>query len=365
MNDTAKDYLGQDDRKFRILPKEADFAPINARDQVIEDNDLDLGARLMFVRILDLSTRENVRERYGAVCISQQKLADKFGVSLRTIWNWKQQLLQKGVIWMTAKFMPNAWPMDVYHVTELDPRGQTEGKTTQDGMWGNGKRRQGPDRLGMGAREPGQTIIPGTGARGSRFHSETGFQKSEKSSFLPTIAAGNRNQLPASAETGCDSEPQPIAAGNSNVLPLGAETGCDSEPKQVATGSRNPLPRGAETGCEHIQSKVSVSSVIRVGEEVLPTQKQFQDWLKSLDGLFPSRLRLLETTLSKKLALAQSMVAKAEWKKRLKIVQDRLLGGPVEDETPKPTRSIKPATPRMPIQKSKQLWEKARRESRI
>ncbi|HEX3626676.1 MAG TPA: hypothetical protein VH280_14780 [Verrucomicrobiae bacterium] len=358
MNDVAREYLGQD--------RDQDFAPINARDRVIEDNDIDLGARLMFVRILDLSTRDGVRDHYGAVTISQQKLADKFGVSLRTIWNWKQQLVAKGVVWMGHKYMPNAWPMDTYHVTELDPPGKTEGRTTGEGMWGNGKRRQAPDRIGLGAREPGQTIIPGTGARGNRLHSETGFQTAEKSSFLPTIAAPDRNPLPAPAATHFHSEPQPIAAGSRNPLPLGAETGCDSEPKQVATESRNPLPLPAETGCEHKKSKSVVNSISRVGEEALPTEKQFQDWLKSLEGAYRSELRRLETTYVKKLALAKSTEAKTEWKRRLTIVQDRLLGGPVEDKpatSPKPVRAER--KPTMSFEAQKKAWEKAKADSRL
>lgn len=361
MNDTASEYLGEDRKKaVRILPNEPDFAPINARDQVIEDNSLDLGARLMFVRILDLSTRENVREHYGAICISQQKLADKFNVSLRTIWNWKQQLLAKGVIWMSSKFMPNAWPMDIYHLTRLDPPGPTEGRTTLDGMWGNGKRRQRPEQVGLGAREPGQRMIPGTGARGNRLHSETGFQNPEKSSFLPANAAPNRNPLPASAETGCQPEPKQVAAQSRNTLRRGAETGCEPEPKQVATGSRNGLPLAAETGCEHKKAKSVVKSNFRVGEEPLPPQKQFEAWIRSLDGMYPSALRLLERTFTKKLALAQSAEAKAEWKRRLKIVQERLIGGPVPDETAKPIHVEAKPKPTMKPEDQKRAWEHAK-----
>ncbi|HEV2329422.1 MAG TPA: hypothetical protein VGY56_11615 [Verrucomicrobiae bacterium] len=63
MNDIAREYLptngndnGDHKKAFRILPNDQpDFAPINARDRVIEDNGLHPGARLMFVRILDLS----------------------------------------------------------------------------------------------------------------------------------------------------------------------------------------------------------------------------------------------------------------------------------------------------------------------
>ena len=254
----------RDHKAFQVVAAEPDYAPINARDQVIEDNDLDIGARLMFVRILDLSTRPGDRDDYGVITISQNKLAHKFGVSLRTIWNWKQQLMSKGVIWMTKQFMPNAWPMDTYHITALDPQGQTEGRTTKDGMWGNGARRQSPDRMGLGARQPGQTIIPGTGVRSNQLRVATGFHDDKKSSFLPANATADRNELPATAETGCEPEPQPIATGSRNPLRLGAETGCEPEPKQVATVGRNPLRLSAETGCELKKSKAVGNSIPKV-----------------------------------------------------------------------------------------------------
>lgn len=352
MKDGAREYLDQ---------PEPDYGPINARDRVIEDNDIDLGARLMFVRILDLSTRDGVRDHYGVVTISQQKLADKFGVSLRTIWNWKMQLVKKGVVWMGHKFMPNAWPMDTYHITELSPPGKTEGRTTGEGMWGNGKRRQAPDRIGLGAREPGQTIIPGTGARAASnvLHSETGFQTPEKSSFLPAIAAADRNPLPAAAATDCHSEPQPVAAGSRNSLPLGAATGCDSEPKRVATGSRNRLPVGAETGCEHKKSQSVGNSVSKVGEEALPTEKRFQDWLEGLPR-FSSELRKLETDLTIEYRKAKTPERRRDLIRRIHAVKSKLLGSPVEDKAPEPKPVRTEPKPTMSSEQQKAAWEKAK-----
>lgn len=92
--------------------------------------------------------------------------------------------------------------------------------------------------------------------------------------------------------------------------------------------------------------------------EALPTEKQFQDWLKSLDGQFPSRLRDLEKAFTKKLALAQSPEARTEWNKRLAVVRDRLLGGPVQDKPqPKPVRADQ--KPALSFEQQKKAWEKA------
>lgn len=366
MNDVAKEYLPANgnghEKAFRIVRNDQpDYGPIEARDQVIEDNDLDLGARLMFVRIMDLSTRQGANDSYGVVTISQQKLSEKFGVSLRTIWNWKRQLLLKGVIWMSRKFMPNAWPMDTYHITKLDPPGRTEDKTTAEGMWGNGGRRQGPDQPGRGAREPGQRIIPGTGVRSNRFHSATGFQTSTKSSFLPTNASGNGNGLPVPVATNCHGEQQPIAAGSSNPLPLGAETGCEPERQPIATGSRNGLPLPAEMDCEHISPKSPVKSDFKVGEDLPTPEKQFQDWLKTLPGMFPSKLRRLESELIAKEKKATSREARQEWGRRIAAVRVQLHGGPVQDKARASTKSVRvEPKPTMTFEQQQAAWKKAK-----
>ncbi len=249
MNDSRSEYLeGRPKKSFQVVAAEPDYAPINARDRVIEDNTLDLGARLMFVRLLDLSTRSGDNDHYGCITISQNKLAHKFDVSLRTIWSWKQQLLARGVIWMSRQFMPNAWPMDTYHVAELDPPGKTEGRTTKEGMWGNGARRPGLDQVSPGARR-------------NLLHSEVDFRVAEKSSFLPTNAAPSSNPLPLSVATHCDGEPQPVATPSSNPLRRGTAASCEPPSQPTATGSSSPLRLATETGCELKKSKSAGSSI--------------------------------------------------------------------------------------------------------
>lgn len=368
MNSTATEYLphdGKGHKKIFNLEPIQDYAPINARDRVIEDNSLALGARLMFVRILDLSTRENVRLHYGAVTISQNKLAHKFNVSLRTIWNWKSQLVSKGVIWMTSQFMPNAWPMDTYHVTELDPRGQTEGRTSVEGMWGNGTRQQRPERIGLGAREPGQAIIPGTGARSNQLRVATDFQPGEKSSFLPTNASPDRNPLPATAETGCHCPPKPVATARRNGLRRGAETSCEPPPKPVAAGSRNPLRRGTEVGCEHRKSKDVVRSNSIVGGA--PPDLALEEWIKGLKNrkpqLLPRELQDIKTKLKEDRRKTSGVQARLFICAKIKAV-DELMYGPTppgepadRQQGPKPTRLVK--GPAMSPEQMKRHWVKA------
>ena len=209
--------------KFRIEPTGPDFTTLilQARDEVIDDPEISHGAARMFVKILDLSVRQGskgVEQPPGVVTVSQTKLHTWFGVSLRTIWNWKLELLEKGVVWMTSQPMPNAWPIDTYHITHLHGRKHSGDKTTAEGLWGNGARQSRPETNGMGARQPGQIQIPGTGVRSNPLRVATGFQLPEKSPILPAIATPRRNQLPACPETSCEPPPKPVATGRRNRL---------------------------------------------------------------------------------------------------------------------------------------------------
>ncbi|MDE2100714.1 MAG: hypothetical protein KGL39_25945, partial [Patescibacteria group bacterium] len=68
--------------------------------------------------------------------------------------------------------------------------------------------------------------------------------------------------------------------------------------------------------------------------EALPTEKQEEAWIKSLERMYPRELSDLERLFTKKIQLCQSPEGKSVYRKRLKIVQDRILGGPVEDKAP-------------------------------
>lgn len=248
---------GEHRKVFSLAPAEPDLTTLilGARDEVINDPSISHGAARMFVKILDLSVRQASNVRPGVVTISQTKLAETFGVSQRTVWNWKWELLQRRVIWMTSQPMPNAWPIDTYHVTAIHAPQNSGDKTSVEGLWGNGARQRRPEHQGMGAREPGQTRIPGTGVRSNRFPVETNFQDAEKSPILPAIATPPRNELPPCPETDFGGEPKQIATEARNELRATPETDCDGGPKILAGHARNPLRRGAEASCEHKKAK--------------------------------------------------------------------------------------------------------------
>jgi hypothetical protein len=125
-------------------------------------------------------------------------------------------------------------------------------------------------------------------------------------------------------------------------------------------GHSDPLMTVKPTESDGHIREIPVVGRLENGEkgEPLPTEEQFQDWLKSLKGMYTSRLKDLEKTFTKKLALAKSHEAKKEWKRRLNIVQERLLGGPVEDQQVKPVR-VEPK-PAMTFEQQKAAWEKAK-----
>ena len=332
MND---EYLpnGRPQKAFSIAPAPEDFAPFNARDEVLLNTDLDLGARLMFVRILDLSTRENTRLRYGSVTISQTKLADNLGVSIRTIWNWKRQLLATGVLWMTSQPMPNAWPVDTYHVTALDHPSRSDGKTTAEGMWGNGHKHPAAPR--------------GSGFRGNPLHAEGA---EAKSAGNRVNAALSGNPLPLSVATCFDSESQPVAGGSSNPVLRGVETGCEPERQPVAGGSGNPLPRGVETGCEH-RKAIGTSQRAKSGggnaaPQISDEEKAFKEWKQSLVGWFPSRLEKLAEKLRRDRKQCRTREAQAFIERKLSCLTEILEGPQPEWTDPKPTlKPVKAAKP--------------------
>jgi len=300
-------------KAFRIAPIERDLTSLilDARDEVVEDNELSHGARLMFVRLLDLSVRQASNVRPGVVTISQMKLAEKLGVSLRTIFNWKRELVTRGSIWMTSQPMPNAWPIDTYHITAVHPRQNTGDKTTVEGLWGNGERQRRPEQNGPGFRS-------------KRLPVENSFQLSEKSSNFPINAAPRRNRLP-----------------------LSVATSCEPPPKQVASHRRNRLRATAETDCEHKKAQNTGSSVFEGGTPPPAKGDQaFREWEKQvLTGMFPSGLRDLEKKIRARLQVARSESARLGIKRQLKAVQDRLLP-PVPDEpekTPVKVAKVKPA----------------------
>lgn len=196
---------------FKLSPAEPDLGQtiLSARDEVVHDPRLSLGARLMFVIILDRSVRQASNVKPGVVTVSQTKLSEVLGVGRRTIWNWKDELVRRGVIWMSSQPMPNAWPIDTYHITAIhSPRHQGD-KTTIEGAWGNGYRQTRPANASFAARRNLVPVAPQ-------------FQTTEESSILHENAAPRGNTVPPPAAPQFHGERQSGATGRRNLVPRGA-----------------------------------------------------------------------------------------------------------------------------------------------
>jgi hypothetical protein len=310
-------------KAFNIVPAKEDTTGkiLGVRDQVIADTRMDPGARLMFCYLLDQAVREGSYDYFGVVTHSQTYLARVLGCSPRTIWNYKDQLITHGYVWVTLKPMPNMIGMDCYHISILCKR-QHADKTTAEGFWGNGSGRALWKNPGLGAREPGQLHLRGNLLRRSL--------ETSKNANLPENAGESGTGLPVSTETGCHGEPKQVATARSNPLPRATETGCHGEPKQVATGNRNRLPRTTETGCQHKKAKAVVKASQSIKGGVPPPESSddqaFRIWFESLTGSFPSRLEKMRDKFKQQ--RKQASEAGRELLKRKIAKLDELLDGP-------------------------------------
>src|SRR2546428_5823703 len=198
---------------------------LETRRRANSDDRLNRSMKACFLEIVDRALNPNFFDYKGVVTLSDTFLADIFGVSNRSVYNWKKQIAECGYVWLTRKFKSNMWPITQYHLTCLH-KPRREEKTDPDGTYGGGKFRPAPVNPGVGARKPGQ---PGLSLPGSRQP-----PPETKSDEMKGISAQNRKKLPVSPETNFGSEPKPISGESRNPLRARAETVFGSEPKSVA-----------------------------------------------------------------------------------------------------------------------------------
>lgn len=154
--DTAE-YLGQQDQTEAApatngKTKDTTLAIFQTRKNALEDSGLSHGAAKLFVYLLDLACNPWTRyKRQGATLISVDELCGRLKCCEKSIYEWTKQLVELRYIWLSQKARPNTDPMNVYHITALQPQTEQGPDLPGDGMWGNGRRRSA--RLtGLGAR---------------------------------------------------------------------------------------------------------------------------------------------------------------------------------------------------------------------
>jgi len=327
----------------------------------------------MFCYLVDCALTFGTYIRRGVVKFADSDLAREFNVHPKTIFNWKKALEARGRVWITERWNKNSFPSTVYNITAIV--GQRElplNVESQDGSLVEDQNFTSNRRRRQAVRHDSTT-----GKFVCRLHGQSGCVLCRAAlppriylepSAAETLEKSQQNShsrkiLPSTTATDCHPPRQLVAAHNGNGLPSSSASNCHPERQPFAAGDGKPLPQSTATDCHPDRKTVADNKKTRDRDlssdrgmgETLPTEKQFQAWIKSLDGMFPSRLRLTEQAISKKLALAKSPEAKAEWKRRLKIIQDRILGGPVPDEAPKQPRPVRAAAPSKPMTKEEVL----------
>lgn len=339
---------------FKLAPAEADITTLilGARDEVVNDPNLSLGARLMFTIILDRSVRQSTNIKPGVVTVSQTKLAEVLGVGRRSIWNWKDELVRRGVIWMTSQPMPNAWPIDTYHVTALHAPARRDEKTTVEGAWGNGQRQVRPANASFFARRNVVPLAPD-------------FQTPEKSSILPNNAAPRGKVVPPSGEIWCHGPGKSGATGRGTVVPRAVERSFSGPGKSGATASGTVVPRPVESEFPLKKAKVPGFRAIE-GGTTPPDQhdEAFKRWESRLDDMRNSDLRKQEEIATKEFQAAKSIPARELGKRKLVAIRSRLLGPAVAD-VEKKTATVRTTTPKptpMPLDQRRKLLSKHLKE---
>jgi hypothetical protein len=350
---------------FKLAPAESEITQtiLSARDEVVNDPRLSLGARLMFTIILDRSVRQSTNIMPGVVTISQTKLSEVLGVGRRTIWNWKDELVRRGVIWMTQQPMPNAWPIDTYHVTALHAPTRKGEKTTVEGAWGNGHRQMRPANASYFAR---RNTVP----------LERSFQTDEKPSLLPDNSTARGTDVPAPAAPTFHGPENSGATARGTVVPRGVERSFHGPEKSGAVGRGTVVPLPVESGCSHKKAKEQGSSQNKGGKGASPTPNElFDTWSRSIAGTpahptHRSKLEKLRTELVLAVQTARTPQGRELEQRKLAFVKQLLNPtAPEELEARKSARPVRnaPATTTattqkpMPLAQRQKLWQSAKK----
>lgn len=390
MNGIREEYLGATNgngngngnanghtKIFDLAPKQDPMLSVYvpaARRKVCQNTKICEAARMFFCWLTDMSLLPGVNTRKGVVRFSDRDLAIRFRRNEKTIRNWKRAVESTGEVWTNEKWMKNSFPLTIYNITCIVGQAtlpmnieSEDGNLPDDEIFSSNRRRL---QVAPRSRESGKFVCRLHGlanCQDCRRITPPGVPVSVATAVTPQKTEENGSSgkiLPPTTAIDCRPPRQLVAAHHGNTLPSPTAIDCREARQLVAAEHGNRLPRPAAIGCRGERQTVadngetggkSLSNSGGKGE-ALPTEKQFQDWLRSLDGMYTSRLKDLERTFTMKIQKAQSPEAKSEWKRRLAIVQERLLGGPVEDR-PLAKRVRKDPRPQMSPEQMKKLWD--------
>ncbi|SRR6266487_2051938 len=124
---------------------------IVARQTIYGHQTLPEGAKLLYCFLLHTSfNKQTIPHKNGVVEISIKEISEGIHCCTRSINKWKKMLSAEGLIWVEKRKLPNAWDLNVYHITALSPK--TGAKENWGKGWGNGH----PDPS-MGKKEESTT----------------------------------------------------------------------------------------------------------------------------------------------------------------------------------------------------------------
>jgi len=198
--------------------------------------------------------------------------AEKFGVTVRTIYDWRHWPGIERYFWFSKKGRTNMWPMMVYHLACLHPAPRPEQRTDAEGTYAGGasvRVAPGEDLAAIGrekrnaalAKQRAQKTLPLVGGVAVVTGSATRLRMPKSETFR-AISAQARNLLRRMAEGNFGSEPMKTSAESRNKLRPAAEENFGPEPKKTSAAGRNVAPPPAEADCRHIepQNRVTVPS---------------------------------------------------------------------------------------------------------
>lgn len=346
MNDNT-DYMPHEKEQAFELKRKDDpnqLTAIKERERACDDPHLTDGDVRLFVRLLDMALNPFYHNgRRGRIVTSQVFLGGLIHCDERSIRRRVDALIRAGYIWTNLVPRPNTKPILAYHVTAFIPRQQVAQEMAQDGLWGGRKRRHDHGFTRTGSEAGRQRRM------GSGFFDQFGRQISFN--YLENAAASGQESGPSAVKID-RSERTPVSSASGQNCPVTEDVNVRSQRSELSGVTGQNCPLSEDGSVRQIESPVVVSVPGRVKGDAPPPEDAFA---KSLKGLFPSRLSRMRSDLELKAHKARNPDAKREYQRRVKLVEDELLGGPVPDEPVAPRAARKAPAPEKPMTEAEVL----------
>jgi len=261
------------------------LAILKSREAALKDPKLNRSEKSFVCFAIDRALHPDAYRNFekGVTCIADSIVAEIFGVTERTVYNWRHNEAIRAYIWFSKTRRPDKWAMMVYHLSALHPPPveKTEWIDPAGGSYAAGAKARppepNPDKAAQGratrnarlatkraqqtlALPGGLAVVTGNSAP----------PPLPESAVLQGISADSRSNFRPTAETDFGSQPKPISADSRNGFRLTAETNFGCEPKPISAVSRKTLRSPAETGCRYKEPEKELQKLTKKGGEGTP-----------------------------------------------------------------------------------------------